>query len=122
VSWMFLLVSLFLLGQGLYLICSAGKPGGKRQDDTLLSFEKTSALVTSGIFRYIRHPLYGSLLFLAWGALLKELNAYSVCLVLGATFFLVKTAKADEAECVRYFGSSYEEYMRRTKMFVPLLF
>jgi protein-S-isoprenylcysteine O-methyltransferase Ste14 len=122
VSWTFLLVSLALLGQGLYLIRIAGKSSGQRQDDTLLSFEKTSALVTSGIFRYIRHPLYGSLLFLAWGALLKELNAYSVCLALGATFFLVKTAKSDEIECIRYFGSSYEEYMRRTKMFVPFLF
>jgi protein-S-isoprenylcysteine O-methyltransferase Ste14 len=122
VSWAFLLVSLFLLGQGFYLIRIAGKPDGRRQDDTLLSFEKTSALVTSGIFRYIRHPLYGSLLFLSWGAFLKELNWYSACLVLGASFLLVKTARADEAECVRYFGSPYEEYMRRTKMIVPFLF
>jgi len=122
VSWAFLLVSLLLLGQGLYLIRIAGKPSSQRQDDTLLSFEKTSALVTSGIFRYIRHPLYGSLLFLAWGVFLKELNWYSVCLVVVATLLLVATAKADEVECVRYFGSAYEEYMRRTKMFVPLLF
>ena len=121
-SWVFLAVSLILLAQGLYLIQVAGKPGSHRQDATLLSFEKTSALVTSGIYRYIRHPLYGSLLFLAWGAFLKEVTWYSVCLVMAATLCLVATAKADEAECIRYFGSSYEEYMRRTKMFVPFLF
>ena len=121
-SWLFLIVSLFLLGLGMYLLRVAGKPSNQRQDHTLLSFEKTSTLVTSGIYRYIRHPLYGSLLFLAWGAFLKELTWYSVCLVVVATMCLVATAKADEAECVRYFGLCYKEYMSRTKMFVPFLF
>jgi protein-S-isoprenylcysteine O-methyltransferase Ste14 len=122
VSWIFLFVSLVLLEQGVYLILVAGKPSSQRQDDTLLEFEKTSTLVTTGIYRYIRHPLYGSLLFLAWGAFLKELTWYSVCLVVVATLCLVATAKADEVECVQYFGLSYKEYMTKTKMFVPFLF
>ncbi len=122
VSWVFLLMSLILLAQGLYLIRVVGKPGNQRQDSTLLSFERTSRLVTSGIYQYIRHPLYGSLLFLAWGAFLKEVTWYSVCLVVAATVLLIVTSKIDEAECVRYFGTAYEEYMKRTKMFVPYLF
>jgi protein-S-isoprenylcysteine O-methyltransferase Ste14 len=121
-SWVLLLASLILLGQGVYLIRIAGKPGGRRQDSTLLSFERTSSLVTSGVYHYIRHPLYGSLLFLAWGTFLKEVTWYSVCLVVAATVLLIVTAKIDEAECVRYFGTAYEEYMKRTKMFVPYLF
>ena len=122
VSWMLLVVSLVWLGCGLYMIRLVGKPGTKRIDESLFAFEKTSALVTSGIFRYIRHPLYGSLLFLAWGAFLKGVSWYSFVLVFLATLFLVWTASADEAECIREFGSSYEEYMKRSKMFVPLLF
>jgi protein-S-isoprenylcysteine O-methyltransferase Ste14 len=122
VSWFFLFVSLVLLSQGIYLIFVKGKPSKVRQDGTLFTFEKTSTLVTSGIYRYVRHPLYGSLLFLAWGAFLKEVTWYSICMVVVATLCLVATAKADEAECVQYFGSSYREYMTRTKMFVPLLF
>jgi protein-S-isoprenylcysteine O-methyltransferase Ste14 len=43
-------------------------------------------------------------------------------LALAATLFLVATARADEAECIRFFGSSYQEYMKHTKMFVPFLF
>ena len=121
VSWSLLLVSLVMLGLGLHLIV-AGKPTSRRQDETLLSFEKTTALVTTGIYRQVRHPLYGSLLFLAWGAFLKGTAWYSVCLVVVATLCLVATAKADEAECVRYFGSPYEQYMKRTRMFVPWLF
>jgi len=122
VSWVFLLVSLIMLGQGMYLICVAGKPDNHRRDSTLLSFEKTSTLVTSGIYHHVRHPLYGSLLFLAWGAFLKEISWYAACLVAVATWLLILTAKADEVECVRYFGPAYEEYMKKTKMFVPYLF
>jgi protein-S-isoprenylcysteine O-methyltransferase Ste14 len=69
-SWSLLMVSLVMLGLGLHLI-AAGGPTSQRQDETLLPFEKTSALVTTGIYRHVRHPLYGSLLFLAWGAFLK---------------------------------------------------
>jgi protein-S-isoprenylcysteine O-methyltransferase Ste14 len=121
VSWGLLLVSLVMLGLGLHLLV-AGKPTSRRQDETLYAFEKTSVLVTTGIYRHIRHPLYGSLLFLAWGVFLKGIAWYSACLVAAATLLLVATAKADEAECVRYFGSSYEQYMKRTRMFVPRVF
>jgi protein-S-isoprenylcysteine O-methyltransferase Ste14 len=122
VSWIFLFVSLILLAQGVYLLHVVGKPDNKREDDTLLTFEKTSALVTTGLYRYIRHPLYSSLLFLAWGAFLKDPVWYSASLVVVATSCLIATAKADERECIRHFGSSYGEYMSRTKMFVPYLY
>ncbi len=121
-SWICLAVSLFLVVQGAYLILVSGKPSHQRHDTTLMGFEKTTALVTSGIYRYIRHPLYGSLLFLAWGTFFKDLSLLSSRLVVIATIFLMATAKADETECIRFFGSAYEDYMTRTKMFVPLLF
>jgi protein-S-isoprenylcysteine O-methyltransferase Ste14 len=122
ISWIFLIVSLLLLWNGVYLIWSTGKPSEQRQDSTLYLIEKTSVLVTSGIYKYIRHPLYSSLLFLAWGSFLKDVTWPSICLVVTATIFLVLTGKADEAECIEYFGSSYNEYMLHTKMFVPFLF
>jgi protein-S-isoprenylcysteine O-methyltransferase Ste14 len=41
---------------------------------------------------------------------------------LAATLFLLATAKVEESENVRYFGTAYAEYMKRTKMFIPFLF
>ena len=38
--------------------------GWGRENAALLELEKTSRLVTVGLYRYIRHPLYSSLLFL----------------------------------------------------------
>ncbi|MDD8019207.1 MAG: isoprenylcysteine carboxylmethyltransferase family protein [Bacteroidota bacterium] len=121
-SWFILTSSLVVLGLGFQQFYSMGHPSDMRHDATLLSLEKTTTLVTSGIYHYIRHPLYASLLFLAWGAFVKDITWYSVCLAAAATISLVATAKNEECECIRYFGSAYEEYMTRTKMFIPYLF
>lgn len=91
-------------------------------DVPLLAFEKTSTLVTTGIYHYIRHPLYSSLLILAWGVFFKDPSWLGGLLALAATLALIATAKADEAECIRFFGPAYQDYMQRTRMFVPFLF
>lgn len=122
ISWILLFLSLFLLVSGSQVLFTAGKPSRERKDDTLFAFEKTTSLVTSGIFRYIRHPLYGSTLFLAWGIFFKKpTSLIGAILCVAATYLLVATAKADERECMRFFGVEYENYMKRTKMFVPFV-
>ena len=70
----------------------------------------------------IRHPLYSSLLILAWGVFFKDPSWLGGLLALAATLALIATAKADEAECTRFFGFAYQDYMRQTRMFVPFLF
>ena len=123
VSWFLLLVCLVPLVFGVRSLTSQGKPVARRDlEPQLLAFEKTSSLVTSGIYHYIRHPLYSSLLFLTWGIFFKALTWPGLLLALAATLFLIATARADEAECIRFFGSPYQDYMKRSKRFVPFLF
>jgi protein-S-isoprenylcysteine O-methyltransferase Ste14 len=122
VSWPLLMASLFLALHGFRLLSRAGKPSRARDDPALVGLEKTTELVTTGAYRYIRHPLYSSLLFLAWGAFLKTPSWLGLALGLLATLFLTATAKVEEAENTRYFGAAYESYMRATKMFIPYIF
>jgi protein-S-isoprenylcysteine O-methyltransferase Ste14 len=123
ISWFLLVACIIPLIFGVRSLTVQGKPSEQRKGEPqLLGFEKTTALVTTGIYRYIRHPLYSSLVFLAWGIFFKLPSVAGAALVLLATAFLVATAKADEAECVRFFGAAYEEYRKQTKMFVPFLF
>lgn len=123
VSWTLLTVCLAPLVLGVRSLRARGKPAARREGDaTLLAFEKTTALVDTGIYRYIRHPLYSSLLGLAWGVFFKAPSRLGGLLAGAATAALVATAKADEAECLRYFGPAYREYMASTKRFVPFLF
>ena len=122
-SWLLLILSLLPLNFGVHSLVTRGKPARQRQGESeLLAFEKTSTLVTTGIYRYIRHPLYSSLFLLAWGIFFKAPSGLGLLLALGATVFLVLTARADDAECIRFFGTEYQEYMNQTKMFVPYVF
>jgi len=121
-SWCLLVACLIPLIFGTYSLRREGKPVDQRAGDpSLLAFEKTTKLVTNGIYKYIRHPLYSSLLLLAWGAYFKSPAWIGGLLAGTATLFLVATARADEAECVRFFGESYHSYRQQTKMFIPYL-
>ncbi len=123
IAWSLLILCIIPLVFGIQSLRTRGKPAEQRTGDpSLLAFEKTTALVTSGIYHYIRHPLYSSLFLLAWGIFFKSPSLPGTVLAIAATLFLIATAKADETECTRFFGPQYQEYMKTTKRFVPYIF
>ena len=123
ISWVLLIACIVPLVFGIQSLRTRGKPNkDQRPDAQLLAFERTTKLVTSGVYKYIRHPLYSSLLLLGWGAFFKGPSQTGITLVLIATLFLNATAKADEAECIQVFGTDYQEYMKHSKMFIPYVF
>jgi len=113
ISWILLLLSLVPLIWGARLLRRLGQPVG--------SPEATTQLVTQGIYHSIRHPLYASLLYLAWGIFFKSPSLLDGLLCAVATAFLYATARADENECLVKFGAAYAQYMNTTRMFVPRL-
>jgi protein-S-isoprenylcysteine O-methyltransferase Ste14 len=120
-SWIFLFWSAYAVIAGALLLKKSGKPIQGRNESMLFQFEKTSELVDHGIFRYIRHPLYSSLLFLTWGIFLKRATVQLSIIAGISTVFLYLTARFDEKECITFFGAKYSEYMKRSKMFIPYL-
>lgn len=114
ISWVCLLVSLYLIINGIYMLQNIGRPSGNIED--------TTRLVEVGAYRYIRHPMYSSLLFLGWGAFFKDPSWMGFALVLIATASLIITAKVEERENIRKFGDDYTQYLNVTKMFVPFVF
>lgn len=113
ISWILLSVSGFLVIHGVHLLRVVGKPRDALED--------TTKLVLQGAYKYIRHPLYSSLLFLAWGVFFKNFDFLNTTLVAVATLFLTATARAEEAENLQKFGAEYAEYMKKSKMFIPFL-
>ena len=114
ISWLLLAVCITLVIHGFYMLRVIGKPEG--------DFENTTALVKKGAYKYIRHPLYSSLLFLAWGAFLKDISIPSLILVILSTVLLFLTGKMEEKENSARFGKSYADYVRETRMFIPFVF
>jgi protein-S-isoprenylcysteine O-methyltransferase Ste14 len=79
-------------------------------------------LVTNGIYKYIRHPLYtfGSSLFISFGMIAD--NWFIALLgVLAFIGMAIRTPK-EEANLIEKFGDEYREYMKRTGRFLPKLF
>jgi len=122
ISWFLLIISLFLIIHGFQLFRQAGKLDSERKDLHLIGIENTTELVMVGAYRYIRHPFYSSLLFLAWGVFFKHPSNIGGSLAVIASFFLVLTAKVEEAENIHFFGDAYQGYMKETKMFIPYIF
>lgn len=122
ISWVLLISCLFPLLTGALSLQRMGKPGNARSDLSLIGIEKTTKLVTKGIYQYIRHPIYSSLLLGSWGVFLKHLSWVGFGLALVTTILITVTAKIEEAENIGYFGSAYRDYMKNTKMFIPYLF
>ncbi len=121
ISWILLISSIFLVVEGYRLLKSKGNSNDLRSEEHLHKLEKTTELVTAGIYRHIRHPLYSSLLFLAWGLFFKSVSPLGFFLLMGASISLTLAAKIEEKENCDYFGKKYKLYMQQTKMFIPFI-
>jgi len=124
VSWFLLIASAYLAIAGALTIRKKGhsrKSGEDRNEKELYQFEETTELIESGVFRYIRHPLYSSLICLTWGIMLKTPTWLLTLLALFSTFCLFITSTIEEKECILYFGNPYREYMKRSKRFFPFI-
>lgn len=110
-SWILLASSIPLAVYPLVLLRRHGQPNG--------DIDHTTVLVRRGIYRYIRHPLYLSLMLLALGSVLKQLTLLTGALALAACALLYFTARLEEDFNQKKFGGAYTAYVRDTKMFVP---
>jgi len=122
ISQTLLIVSLLFLALGYGALIGRGRADDQRADAALYGWEKTTTLITGGIFGLIRHPMYSSLLALDWGMFFRAVSTPGLALALLATFFLQRTAAAEELECLAYFGDQYEAYMHRTRRFIPFVY
>jgi protein-S-isoprenylcysteine O-methyltransferase Ste14 len=77
-------------------------------------------LVTSGPYRFVRHPIYSGLLIAMLGtALVNSLLGLIVVAVLVAYFYYCGTV--EERNLAVTFPEAYPEYRSRTKMLIPFL-
>ena len=78
-------------------------------------------LVTSGPYRWVRHPLYtiGSSMFLAFGMMAD--NWFIAALGLLAFIAMAIRTPKEEANLIAKFGDEYREYMSQTGRFFPRL-
>jgi protein-S-isoprenylcysteine O-methyltransferase Ste14 len=108
---------LFLSGLGLavwariYLGRNWGMPMTQKDEPEL---------VTSGPYRYVRHPIYSGLLLAVLGTGLAVQLYFLVAFVVLAIYFIY-SATVEEKLLVTSFPATYPSYKMRTKMLIPFV-
>jgi protein-S-isoprenylcysteine O-methyltransferase Ste14 len=74
-------------------------------------------LVTHGLYRWVRHPLYSAGLLFIWCSPVMTRN--TLTLYLGVTIYLVIGAWFEEKKLLADFGEAYALYRARTPMLIP---
>jgi protein-S-isoprenylcysteine O-methyltransferase Ste14 len=85
----------------------------------LFEEEKSPQLVTRGLYRYVRHPLYTFGLLTIWLSSSVSINSFVV--YVAATIYTLVGAYFEERKLLREFGQSYADYKRVTPMLIPFL-
>lgn len=83
--------------------------------------ENERQLVTTGIYRYIRHPQYTGLMLLCFGMLAEWATLPLLILFPVMIFMYVRLAKREEADMLTEFGETYRAYQKRSRRFIPFI-
>lgn len=76
-----------------------------------------NVLITTGLYRYVRHPLYAAGIAFLW--LMPIMTNNLLTINLGLTVYVVIGAILEERKLVKEFGQTYSDYAAITPMFIP---
>jgi protein-S-isoprenylcysteine O-methyltransferase Ste14 len=76
-------------------------------------------LVTTGLYHYVRHPLYSAGIVFIWLLPVMMVNVLAINIAL--TIYVVVGAYFEERKLRREFGQEYADYAAVTPMFIPFL-
>lgn len=104
---------------GFALLQWAQNTLGRNWSDTPRMMEE-QVLVTSGPYRWVRHPIYTAFLLILGSSLLISSNALIGLAWAGmALIEIVSRIGFEEALMFEYFGKQYREYVKRTGRLFP---
>ena len=89
---------------------------------TKLKIVKEHKLVTDGLYKYIRHPLYLGEILRNLGLVVIFSSVYGISIVLLASIFLLFRIEIEEKMLLVVFGKEYIKYRRNTKKMIPLIY
>jgi protein-S-isoprenylcysteine O-methyltransferase Ste14 len=79
-------------------------------------------LVKTGMYGYVRHPLYFGVIIMLIGALMYFPNYSTLIFVITTFIYLPIGVSLEENKLVDEFGEQYLQYRKEVKMLVPFVF
>ena len=113
-------IGLVLFALGLALAIWARVYLG-RNWGTPMSEKVDPELVTTGPYRFVRHPIYSGIIVATIGTAIAVSASWLVGVVVFGGYF-VYSATVEERNMERLFPETYPAYKRSTKMLIPFIF
>jgi protein-S-isoprenylcysteine O-methyltransferase Ste14 len=85
-----------------------------------MTVKQDPELVTSGPYRYIRHPIYSGFLLMALGSSL-DVNTYWYLVLAVSAVYFIYSAVNEEKLLAKQFPKVYASYKTKTKMLIPFI-
>lgn len=115
------LVGVLFVALGVWVSISARKELGSNWSACYdYQVKNKQELVTSGAYKYIRHPIYAGILLMLIGGELV-VSSYLLFVALLFTLGAYAQGKKEEKLLESHFGKAYAEYKKKTKMLIPFL-
>ncbi len=120
-TYFFLIGIILLILGGLILLLSRiqlGEYGGPR-----IVIEEAHQLITNGIYKYIRHPMYLGFLILFFGYSLSFGSIIMTTLITFLLFLIFKSRmEIEEKLLIAKFGKKYHLYIECSKKLIPYIY
>jgi protein-S-isoprenylcysteine O-methyltransferase Ste14 len=116
----FYVVGLVTFAAGITIRAFAAKQLGKYFTHEL-QVVPNQKVISSGLYKYVRHPAYLGTLMLVVGFSWMFLSNIGLLLSAPMLFLALYRIKNEEKMLSNYFGNEYQEYMVTTKKIIPFL-
>jgi protein-S-isoprenylcysteine O-methyltransferase Ste14 len=85
-------------------------------------WEHTSQLIETGIYRWVRHPLYLAALLVIAGMVLLRTAPITLALWISSSACLVLAARFEDRYNAEKFSEPYRAYQVKSKLLIPFLY
>jgi protein-S-isoprenylcysteine O-methyltransferase Ste14 len=119
-TWELPLVGTVIVALGLGLACWARVHLGRNWSGTI-TLKEDHALVTTGPYGFVRHPIYTGLLFAFAGTALG-IGEWRGIVGTALLFVGIEVRCSAEERKMRETFADYDDYVRRTKRLIPFIY
>jgi protein-S-isoprenylcysteine O-methyltransferase Ste14 len=118
---LFQILGVFLAVAGLIIAIIARRTLARNWSPTI-DLKKGHSLITTGIYSYIRHPIYTGVLSMILATLFTFQSIMEILICIALAFMFMFRIKKEEDLMTKTFPKEYPAYKKRTKTLIPFIY